>query len=140
MHYKKIRDHEWAIRIARGEKIISTLSSFCRENKIEGGAFYGIGAVDEVELAHYSVDDKKYSRKKFHEPLELTNITGTIGVEKEVIVHAHVTLGRPDMSVIAGHLVEGRISGTLEVYLTDMPKLLKKYDPETGLTLFDLSS
>ena len=139
MQFKKIRPNEWMVRVARGETIISSLTDFCRKNNITGGAFYGIGAVDEVELAHYSVDDKKYSSKKFTEPLELTNITGTIGVENELIIHAHVTLGRPDMSVLAGHLVDARVSGTLEVYFTQTPKLIKKKDKETGLKLFDLA-
>lgn len=138
MQYTKIGDHEWIIRISRGESIISLLETFCIDNHIEGGAFYGIGAADEVELAHYSVDDKTYSTLKFSEPLEVTNITGTIGVAEKLIVHAHVTCSRADMSCIAGHLVEGKISGTLEVYMTVAPKLTKKKDPKTGLNVFDL--
>jgi uncharacterized protein len=103
-----------------------------------GGFFHGLGACDQAELALYDVAKQKYFSKKFNQALEMTNITGSIGMEKELIIHAHVTLSDKNMKVIGGHLKEARISGTGEIYLIKLARLKKKFDPETGLKIFDL--
>ena len=139
MQAKKVGPKNWVIRIERGEKIIETLKVFCQKQKISGGFFFGLGAVDEVELAHYDVGKRKYSSIKFNQPLEMTNITGSIGQEKELIIHAHATFSDTKMNALAGHLVETTVSGTAEIYLIKLPALPKKLDPATGLKLFDLS-
>lgn len=129
----------YVVRLARGELIIETLQGLCEKLGIEGGFFYGLGAVDEVELAHYNVDDKEYSAEVYGEPFELTNITGSIGMyENEVVVHAHVSLADMNMRAVGGHLVEGRVSGTLELFLKKLDRLEKQDDKETGLKVFDL--
>ena len=137
MEYKKI-DNQFVIRIVRGEGIVEQLKIFCQKERVEGGFFFGLGAVDQVELADYIVNEKKYLSQKFTGSFELTNITGSIGVEKELIVHAHATLSNIKMKAFAGHLVEARVSGTVEIFLTILPRLNKKFDEETGLKLFDL--
>ncbi len=139
MQTKRIENHGWVIRIQRGEKIVETLKIFCQKQKITGGFFFGLGAVDQVELAHYDVGKKKYSSVKFNQPLEMTNITGSIGQEKELIIHAHATFSDTKMQALAGHLVEAIVSGTAEIYLIKLPALPKKFDPATGLKIFDLS-
>ena len=140
MQSKQIDQSRYVIRIARGEKIIETLKDFCLKNKIQGGFFYGVGACDRVELAHYDVAKQKYSSKTFAQALELANITGSIGQEKDLIIHAHAVFADTAMKPLAGHLVEATVSGTAEIYLTALPKLTKKPDAETGLKLFDLEA
>jgi predicted DNA-binding protein with PD1-like motif len=45
-----------------------------------------------------------------------------------------------DGSAHGGHLVEARVMPTLEVILTESPAHLRRtHDPETGLTLIDLT-
>jgi uncharacterized protein len=139
MQSKKTSQNSWVIRIQRGEKIIEQLSKFCKVKKIQGGFFCGLGAVDWVELALYEVDNKKYYSQTFEQAYEMTNITGSIGVETDLVVHAHATFSDSKMQTIAGHLVDGKVSGTAEIYLTKTEKLTKKYDEETGLKLFELN-
>lgn len=140
MESKELKNNTWVVRIKRGERIIQTLKDFCQKNAVAGGFFFGIGAVDQVELAHYNVGKKKYRSIKFSQPLEMINITGSIGKEKDLIIHAHAVFSDTKMQTIGGHLVEGRVSGTAEIYLMKLPSLKKKYDPETGLKLFSLVS
>lgn len=124
--------------IKRGENIVSSLEKFCQEKGIKNGFFYGIGAVDEVELAHYSVENKKYSSFKLSEPLEMVSLQGNVflGPEGELIVHAHASFSRPDGEMVGGHLVEGRISGTGEIFFTPLASALaKSFDEETGLKI-----
>ena len=141
MNYQKINRQNYIIRIARGEEIIASLKKFCQKEKIKGGFFYGLGAVDEAEIAHYDVSAKKYSSKKFNTVLEMINLTGNIGFfQKEIIIHAHASFADKNMHPLAGHLVEAKISGTAEIFLTKTKKLEKFYDQETGLKLFSFKN
>jgi len=139
MFFKKLSPKTYLIRIKRGEKIIESLNKFCQKKKIFTGFFYGIGAVDQAEIAHYDVGKKKYSSKKFNLAMEMANITGNIGIfEKGLIIHAHATFSDVNMKALTGHLVEARISGTAEIHLASLPKINKLFDKETGLKLFNL--
>ncbi len=141
MWYQTIGRQDFILRIKRGELIIASLKNFCHKKKIFGGLFFGLGAVDEVELAHYDVSSKKYSSKKFDQPLEMTNLIGNIAIfKKELILHAHATFSDRKMAPIAGHLVEAKISGTAEVFIKKFPKLNKIYDEESGLKIFNFKT
>ena len=137
MKYERI-DNQFVIVIKRGESIVGTLKEFCQKEGIKNGFFYGIGAVAEVEMAHYSVDDQKYSSYKFEEPLEMVSLTGNVflGPEKELVVHSHASFSRPDGEMLGGHLVEAKISATCEIYFQSLRlSLQKQYDEETGLKI-----
>ena len=137
MLYKKTSSNRYVLRIKRKEKIIEELKKFCLKEKIDGGFFYGLGAVEQAELAHYDVSTKKYTSKKFTLPMEMANITGSVGIcEKELIVHAHATFADKQMATVAGHLVEAIVSGTAEIYFIKTSKLIKFLDSPTGLKIF----
>jgi predicted DNA-binding protein with PD1-like motif len=139
MKLKKIKD-TFVISLERGEKIIETLKQFCTKQKIKCGYFFGIGSLDEAEWAHYIVDNKKYTSKKYKRPLEITNMSGNITTMKEEIyLHCHITLSDEKMKVIAGHLKEGTIGATCEIVLVKLDSdVSRKYDNDIGLNLLDL--
>ena len=139
MKSKKIKD-TYFIRLERGEKIIEPLMNFCNKNKIICGYFFGIGALDEVELAHYIVENKKYTSKTLKQPLEIINMSGNIAtMNKEVYLHCHITLSDEKMKAIAGHLKEGRISATCEIVLVKLNATInRKHDDFIGLNLIDI--
>jgi len=140
MHYQQINKNTFIIKIKRGEKIIESLQKFCRVQNIINAFFYGLGAVDWVKLGEYNVSLKKYHEVEFTKEMELTNITGNVTSSDEgIIIHAHATVSDYDMNAFGGHLGDGRISGTAEIYLTKLnAKIRKKYDEETGLKLMKL--
>lgn len=139
MKFKQIRD-TYFIRLERGEKIIETLKDFCAKNRIKCGYFFGIGALGEVELAHYIVENKKYTSKALKQPLEIINMSGNItAMNKEIYLHCHITLSDEEMKAIAGHLKEGVISATCEVILVKLGAAIeRKYDDFIGLNLLNL--
>lgn len=65
------------------------------------------------------------------------SITGSIGKEKDLIVHVSGGFSDSKMETIGGYSVEATVSGTAEIHLIKLPFLKKKYDEETGLRLFD---
>ena len=141
MNYEQVGERNFAIRVARGEAVVAALLAFCQQERIKGGFFTGIGAVGELELAHYSVEGKKYSTKQYSQPLEVTNMTGNVSVlDDELVVHTHGTFSDTEMHVVAGHIVEMTVSGTLEIFFTETSPLQKVADEETGLRLFDLGN
>ena len=139
MKFEKIKD-TYFIRVERGEKIIKTLKNFCTKQKIKCGYFFGIGALGEAELAHYIVENKKYTSKTYKQPLEIVNMNGNITtMNKEVYLHCHIALSDEKMNAIAGHLKEGIISATCEIILVRLNATInRKYHDFTGLNLLDI--
>ena len=138
MKFKKVKG-TYVIRLERGEEIIKTIKKFCKNQKIKCGFFFGIGALDEAELAHYIVDNKKYISKKFKKPLEIVNLSGNITtMDKEIYLHCHITLSDEKMNAIAGHLKDGIISATCEIFLVKLNSIVqRKYDDFIGLNLME---
>jgi hypothetical protein len=141
MKYHK-ENQKYVIYIARSEDIIGRVSEFCQKEGIFNGFFYGVGAVDEAELAHYSVDNKKYSSFKLTEPLEAVSIIGNVFPDNEgkLIVHTHASFSRPNGEMVGGHLVNARISGVAEILFTPLnSNLSKAFDEVTGLKVLQIS-
>ncbi len=138
MKFKKIKDI-YFVRIDRGEFIIEQLKQFLEKEKITLGFLSGLGSVDQVELAHYIVENKKYTSKKFNEPLEIVNMTGNITImDKKPYLHCHCTVSDQSMKAYAGHLVEGRVGATCEVVIrTSKGTISRKRNEKIGLNLFD---
>ncbi|HLC61003.1 MAG TPA: PPC domain-containing DNA-binding protein [Candidatus Nanoarchaeia archaeon] len=139
MNFKKIND-TFIVRLDSGERVLETLKGFCTKNNIKCGYFFGIGSLDEVELAHYIVRNKKYTFNKYRQPLEIVNLSGNITTMNDgVYLHCHITLGDVEMEVIAGHLKEGIVGATAEIVVIKLDgEINRKYDEKTGLNLMDL--
>lgn len=140
MKYKKT-SQGIIIKIVKGEKVMEELKKFCEAEGIKNGWFTGIGAPDWAEIAHYSVVDKKYSSFVLEEALEMISLIGNVflGLENELIIHAHISVGRPDGEMRGGHLVEARVGGACEIMFTPIETSLgKKFDEETGLKILEI--
>lgn len=126
--------------IERGEKIIEQLLAYCKKESIYAGSFTGIGAVDEAELAHYIVNNKKYSSKVFKEPMEICTMTGNVSIMNgEPYIHAHITLGKGDFTLVGGHLKEATVHAVCEVYLIEVSKKIeRKHQESLGLNVWSM--
>ena len=69
--------------------------------------------------------------------VEVQSLVGDIALDGgRPKLHAHVVLGRRDMSTLGGHLLKAIVRPTLEVLLTDGPEYLRReHDPQSGLAL-----
>ena len=108
------------IRIDPGEKIMESLVSYLagRESDIPSGFLTGIGATSCCEIGWFDLTDQEYKTHLVEENCEITSLVGNISwVEGKPIVHAHITLGRKDYSIVGGHLIDGTISVTCEIYI-----------------------
>ncbi len=130
----------YVIRLETGEKILETLLGLCLLDKIGSGHFSGLGAVSDAELGHFDPAAKAYATTRVSEPCEIVSLHGNISVlDGSPYIHAHVSLGRKDFSLIGGHLKEAVVSATAEIWLSSFPDDIgRKKSGESGLFLLDL--
>lgn len=121
-----------------GEEVIAELARFAEERQLGAAHFTGIGAFRRVTLGFYDLDRQEYLERPLDEQVEVTAVVGNVAraADGGWKVHAHVTVGRRDGEARGGHLLEGVVRPTLELFLTETgEEVWRRHDPETGLTL-----
>jgi predicted DNA-binding protein with PD1-like motif len=118
MKKTRLSEKDWLLRLDVGDEIIASLLKFAREEGIRSGTLSGIGALGGLKYGYFDINDKEYKVAEESISLEIVNLAGNIGrINGEPIVHAHIALGFPDMTLRGGHLVEGFISITGEIFI-----------------------
>jgi predicted DNA-binding protein with PD1-like motif len=102
-----------------------------------------------TKISFFDVVAKEYIDQEFDEQMEVLALVGNVALhDGKPIVHAHITLGRADYSVLGGHLRYGIVRPTLEVTLAvtaagtrkDASSLLRRVDPVYGLPALELDN
>lgn len=140
MRYRKIGD-SYVIRLGKGEKVIEKLEEFCGKEGVRSGHFSGIGGLERVEIAYYTIEDRKYHPKVFDKPpYELLSLKGNVAVSGgKLKVHAHVVIGDKEFRTFGGHLIEGTVLPTCEIVFFPFRGTIKRTKDEgTGLSLLDV--
>jgi len=124
----------WLV-VLGGEEVVSALTGFVKEQKLEGGQIRGIGGVADVVLGWYDLSAKVYRKRKFSGNYELVSLSGNIArVGKETFLHLHAAISGADLVLRGGHLFEARVAITGEFEVRP-PKVVRKHDAFTGLNL-----
>jgi uncharacterized protein len=131
----------YVVVLQLGDEAMSSLKAFAEEKKLAGSEFTAIGAFSRAVVAYFDWTTKRYRNIAIDEQVEVLSLAGNISLEGEQRrVHAHTVVGRRDASAHGGHLVEGQVRPTLEVVITELPRRLqRRFDPQSGLALIDLS-
>ena len=140
MEYRRF-GNDYVLRIDRGEEVMERLTAFCREAGVKLASVTGLGAADRVTVGLYDVGEKQYHKEELTGPMEITSLTGSITEQEgNPYLHLHITVCGRDLSVRGGHLNECRISATCELNIHCVDgQVGRRYDPVTGLNLFDFS-
>jgi predicted DNA-binding protein with PD1-like motif len=119
---------------------MDSLTSFAAEQGIRAAEISGIGAFEDAVIGFYDLERKEYDRIPVEDETEVLSLLGNLSVTDEgPRVHAHATLGTRDGSALGGHLFEGRVGATLELFVREEPGELRRVpDPGAGLPLLDL--
>ena len=133
----KLSTHDWLVRLDAGEEIMTSLAEFAHAGGITAASFTGIGAVGELKYGYFDISKKQYAVAEEKISLEIVSLVGNIArMDDEPIVHAHISVGFPDMSVRGGHLVQGVISVTAEIFVrTYKAEVKRAKDKFSGLNL-----
>ena len=96
---------------------MQTLAGFARQHNLAAAHFSAIGAFESATLGYFDWQKKDYLRNPVNEQVEVVSLLGDVAESEKggPKVHAHVVLGRRDGTVLAGHLLDGRVRPTLEV-------------------------
>ena len=132
------------IRLIKGEDIIPSIISYCKENTVNSGFIFGLGAVSKAKLGYYDLDQKTYLENNFDFNAEMLNCTGNISVNEETreyVPHIHMLIGDAKGTTYGGHVLPGTIiSVTGEFVIFEIQSTItRKLDSEFNLFLLNLN-
>ena len=141
MQYEKV-EKDYFINIAKDEKVIETLTGFCKERGIRNAKLSGIGAVKKTEIGAYDLPEKEYIKKEYPEILELLSFEGNVSLKDgEPFIHAHVVLSDHQMKTFGGHLFETTVGVAGEFFLREFDgNAYRELDPDIGLACICLGN
>ena len=148
MFYTQI-DDGYIIRFEDEEAFPERFLEFLSFKEVRGGSFTAIGAMSRACLAFFDVKTKMYRDREIDEQVEVLALIGNVAMhEGDPIIHAHITLGRSDYTVLGGHLRYGVVRPTLELVIAvtatasqeNAAILKRKIDPRYGLPTLDLDN
>jgi predicted DNA-binding protein with PD1-like motif len=107
--------------LSKGDEIVKGLTEFAEKNHVTTAHFSAIGAIDKGKLGWFDPEKRAYKPIEVNEEVEILTLTGNIstGANGKPAVHAHIIVGMPDGQARGGHLIEGYISLTLQLFLDE---------------------
>ena len=141
MQFQKV-GKDYLINIDKDEKVVETLTRFCKENGIENAKLSGIGAVKKTEIGAYDLQNKEYIKREYFEILELLSLEGNVALKDgEPFIHAHVVLSDHKMQTLGGHLFETTVGVAGEFFLTQFDgNAYRELKPDIGLACMCLET
>jgi predicted DNA-binding protein with PD1-like motif len=131
---------ELIVRLKHDADLVQTMTELVRSKGIEAGSFTVIGALKRARLGYYDQKNHEYRELKIDSPHEMASCVGNVSLKDgEPFIHAHVVLADETGNTKAGHLLEGVVFAA-EVHLRQLegPRLERKYDEVTGLSLWNM--
>jgi hypothetical protein len=130
----------YALIFAKGDEIMSGLTEFAVREKLVGGHFSAIGALEHALFGWFDNTRKAFRDIPVNEQVEMISLNGDLGlVNGSPAIHAHGAVAFPDGHVSGGHILEAVAWPTTELFFTAYATpLVKERDEETTLYLFDL--
>jgi uncharacterized protein len=95
--------------------------------------------VDGLTLAWFDPQRKMYRKITINGQAEVLSMVGNIAIfQGKTLLHTHMVVGLSDGTARGGHVLDARVSPTLEVMVTVDPiEMQRRIDPGTGLPLID---
>ena len=141
MQFQKV-GKDYLINIDKDEKVVETLTRFCKENGIKNAKLSGIGAVKKTEIGAYDLLKKEYIKREYSEILELLSLEGNVALKDgQPFIHAHVVLSDHKMQTLGGHLFETTVGVAGEFFLTQFDgNAYRELKPDIGLACMCLET
>ena len=130
----------YVIYIEQNELIMATLTQFCKDNDIVNAQLSGIGAIKEIKLGAYDIDQQEYVTQDYKGIRVLTSYQGNVLLKDgEPFIHAHIAIGDHNMQVFGGHLFEMKVGAVGEFILHSFnQKTYREIDDNIGLATLNL--
>jgi uncharacterized protein len=143
MRVKQLSDSnghkDYAVIFRPGDEPYAGLTEFAEQYHVKSGHFTAIGGFSDAKLAWFDEGKKMFRVIPIDEQVEVAALIGDIALlDGKPQVHMHCVVALPDGTTRGGHILDAHVSPLLEVFVTADPvPLVKKRDPERGLTLIE---
>jgi predicted DNA-binding protein with PD1-like motif len=113
------------IVFSKDDEVIAGIGEFAEKNNLKVADFTAVGAFGSAVLGWYDPAKKAYKTFPINEEMEIASFTGNIRPDRngKPVVHVHCVVATGDGVAHAGHLLEGHISLTMQLYLNDATPL-----------------
>ena len=130
---------ELLVRLRHGADLVQSITELARSKGVEAASFTAIGALKSAKLGCYDQRGHEYREIRIDSACELASCTGNVSLKDgEPFAHIHAVVADEAGNTKAGHLLEGIVFAA-EVHFRQLegPKLERKYDDVTGLSLWN---
>jgi len=129
---------KYFISLDKDELINQSLLDISNNENIKSGWINGVGAIYDVEVGYFDVEQKDYVRKFFPGDYELLSLSGNISIkEGNRFIHNHITFSDVEFNVFGGHLFDARIAAAGEFLIDSCDfEIKRKYNANLGLHLW----
>lgn len=118
MNYRRFGDTIVA-RLDRGEEITAQLKELAQKESIKLASVQALGSVNDFTAGVFDIEEKKFYPNHFTGAFEISSLFGTITTKDGAYYgHVHMTVGDKEGKVFGGHLIEGTIAATCEMFIT----------------------
>lgn len=115
-------ERTYALIFGNGDEIMSGLTEFAVREKLVGGHFSAIGALEHALFGWFDNERKAFRNISIDEQVEMVSLIGDLGlVNGSPAIHAHGAVAYPDGHVRGGHILEAVAWPTMELFFTAYP-------------------
>ena len=123
------------VRLDKGDEIARSLLEVAKKEKCGFASLTGIGAVDDFEVGIFDLEKGSYNRIRYTGDYEINALVGNLTTKDgKPYLHVHITCTGNDGNVVGGHLFEGKISLTGEIFIQVVAGVAdRKFDETVGI-------
>ena len=117
MEYRVFED-KILVRLDKGDEITNSLLEVAKKEHLTLASVSGIGATDDFEVGVFDLARSDYEHFRFSGNHEIVALVGNITTKDGApYLHLHITCAGEGGKIVGGHLFEGKISLTAEIFL-----------------------
>ena len=130
--------NRYYITLNKDEYVNESLLLIANNQNIKSGWINGLGAIYDIEVGYFDVEQKKYIRKRFSGDYELLSLSGNISIKEGCrFIHTHITFSDIEFNVWGGHLFDAKIAAAGEFLIDSCDfEIKRKYNTAIGLHLW----
>jgi len=139
MKYNKVDDKIFT-SIDKGELVNQSLLNVAEKEGLKSGWVNGLGAISNIEIGYWDIEEKIYVKKTFDEDYELLSLIGNVSlVDNKPFIHTHISFSDTKFKVYGGHLFDAKVIAAAEFCIfTSEYHLHRKLNCDIGLSLWDI--
>ena len=91
MKYKRVDDKIF-VSIDKGELVNQKLLEVSQKEELNSGWINGLGAISDIEIGYWDIEEKIYVKKNFNDDYELLSLIGNVSlVDNKPFIHTHIS-------------------------------------------------